>query len=288
MVVVRNCCGVGLSPIACSMHSLAQCYLAELAVNKKSNGSVMGRKCLKCGHERLPSDVAPEYECPACGAVYAKVEAALRKQSVTSYPAGKTTKDVANEKAIPEAGVQEKKGVAEKPTPKNAKLASCKTCGKEVSRTAKSCPHCGESNPAPSDAVNLFWAVVGSVFVLWLLAHLFSSGDEKSSKQKAAEERECKKSLQCWGEKHLIDASVRCDDVVERYAKYAHQWTNGFVEPKFSHYRWKDEGAGVVTYIGDKVQFQNGFGAWQNHIYECDFSPSISMVLDVRVTAGKL
>lgn len=36
----------------------------------------MGRKCFKCGHERLPSDIAPDYECPNCGAVYAKVEAA--------------------------------------------------------------------------------------------------------------------------------------------------------------------------------------------------------------------
>lgn len=38
----------------------------------------MARKCLKCGYERTPSDdYAPDYECPKCGAVYAKVEAAL-------------------------------------------------------------------------------------------------------------------------------------------------------------------------------------------------------------------
>lgn len=29
------------------------------------------------------------------------------------------------------------------------KLAYCKFCGKEVAPTAKSCPHCGESNPVP-------------------------------------------------------------------------------------------------------------------------------------------
>ena len=28
-----------------------------------------------------------------------------------------------------------------------ARLANCRTCGKEVSRTAKSCPHCGEESP---------------------------------------------------------------------------------------------------------------------------------------------
>ena len=42
----------------------------------------MGIKCLKCGYERKPSDSAPEYECPQCGAIYAKVEA-LRKPKTT-------------------------------------------------------------------------------------------------------------------------------------------------------------------------------------------------------------
>jgi uncharacterized membrane protein/predicted RNA-binding Zn-ribbon protein involved in translation (DUF1610 family) len=34
------------------------------------------RKCLKCGHLRESSEPAPEYACPKCGAVYAKLEAA--------------------------------------------------------------------------------------------------------------------------------------------------------------------------------------------------------------------
>lgn len=39
----------------------------------------MNRKCLKCGHERTDSDTSPEYECPRCGAIYAKVEAVSNK-----------------------------------------------------------------------------------------------------------------------------------------------------------------------------------------------------------------
>jgi uncharacterized membrane protein len=35
------------------------------------------KKCLKCGHQRTAADQGPEWGCPACGAVYAKVEAAL-------------------------------------------------------------------------------------------------------------------------------------------------------------------------------------------------------------------
>jgi predicted RNA-binding Zn-ribbon protein involved in translation (DUF1610 family) len=41
----------------------------------------MIKKCLKCGYERVPSDIAPKYECPKCGAVYAKVEKALHRKS---------------------------------------------------------------------------------------------------------------------------------------------------------------------------------------------------------------
>jgi len=32
----------------------------------------MAIKCPKCGHERTPNDVGPDYECPKCGVVYAK------------------------------------------------------------------------------------------------------------------------------------------------------------------------------------------------------------------------
>jgi hypothetical protein len=37
----------------------------------------MQKTCVKCGYMRRDSDVAPEYECPRCGVVYAKVEAAM-------------------------------------------------------------------------------------------------------------------------------------------------------------------------------------------------------------------
>lgn len=34
--------------------------------------------CRKCGYVRKPADTGPAYACPTCGAVYAKVEQALR------------------------------------------------------------------------------------------------------------------------------------------------------------------------------------------------------------------
>lgn len=47
---------------------------------------------------------------------------------------------------------------------KNPKLGNCKTCGKEVSRTAKVCPHCGEEKPVPSSGSGCgFLIVIGLV-----------------------------------------------------------------------------------------------------------------------------
>ena len=41
----------------------------------------MGTTCKKCGYERTPADSAPDYECPKCGAVYAKVDAYLKRKA---------------------------------------------------------------------------------------------------------------------------------------------------------------------------------------------------------------
>ncbi|MFC0349707.1 YbjQ family protein [Undibacterium danionis] len=40
----------------------------------------MSKLCLKCNYTRQPSDTSPEYECPKCGAIYAKVEEYLASQ----------------------------------------------------------------------------------------------------------------------------------------------------------------------------------------------------------------
>ncbi len=45
-------------------------------MNEPSNE--VRKSCLKCGYVRLPSDGEPKYACPKCGAVYEKVQDALR------------------------------------------------------------------------------------------------------------------------------------------------------------------------------------------------------------------
>lgn len=47
------------------------------------------RKCLKCGYGRTSSEPGPDYACPKCGAVYAKLEA-VQKARADAAEAEKT------------------------------------------------------------------------------------------------------------------------------------------------------------------------------------------------------
>jgi hypothetical protein len=98
----------------------------------------------------------------------------------------------------------------------------------------------------------------------------------------------CRQDLRCFAEKQTAAASVYCKEPVERLAKNSFEWTDGWLEPKFSHYRWKNKERGIVTHIGDKIKYQNGFGAFVYHTYECDFDASTNTVLDVRATPGRI
>lgn len=83
-------------------------------------------------------------------------------------------------------------------------------------------------------------------------------------------------------------AGVYCKDSVEKLAQYSSRWTDGTFETKFSHFRWLNEEQATITFIGDKIEFQNGFGAYQTHTYECEFDPESKTILDVRASPGRL
>lgn len=128
------------------------------------------------------------------------------------------------------------------------------------------------------------WGVV--VLLIVAAVAINSCSDDEEEKPKVSLE-ECKKDLQCWADKYDLPAATKCKPFIERFAKYDFKWEDGILDPTFSHMRWINQEEGTVTFIGDKVQFQNGLGAWQTHHYECDFAPAAESVLDVRVQLGR-
>ena len=120
---------------------------------------------------------------------------------------------------------------------------------------------------------------------------------EEQAAREAAEqaEREAEDRRQARAEQEQSDitgseiaAAVMCPEHVERLARYGSRWVDGWLETKFRRVRWIDREKGTVTWIGDRVEFQNGFGAWMPHVYECDIDARSRTVLAVRAEAGRL
>jgi len=194
-------------------------------------------------------------------------------------------------------------------------LTKCKECNKEVSTGAKTCPSCGIGNPGAKktdQVLGLFLLIAIAGFVVWACSPSETKPKVESSvseqnppnpedsarvqqaaaiaakQHAAAEDAKCKSDLQCWGDKNIAAVGAYCKKDVERLAKYSVRWTDEMFEQKFSRFRWLDKDAGTLTFVGDRIDFQNGFGAYQAHIYECDFDPSTKTVLDVRAHPGRL
>ena len=188
-------------------------------------------------------------------------------------------------------------------------LIKCAECGNQVSDLATSCPQCGApkstrpvTQPKSSSPVQV---LLGIVTAAGLLIWWIGSNNDKAKADAPpvavaapspapaapapAKEPACANDdLQCLGDKGVIAAGVYCEDQVERLAKHSVKWTDRMFEFKFSRFRWANKEAGEITYVGDKAQFQNGFGAFTPVVYECDMAADNKTVLDVRVSEGRL
>lgn len=68
-----------------------------------------------------------------------------------------------------------------------------------------------------------------------------------------------------------VVASIACRPEIEKLAKFNFEWIDGFLETKFDSYSTKTVTPGVLRISGEKIKFQNGFGAWQIMRYRCDY-----------------
>lgn len=172
-------------------------------------------------------------------------------------------------------------------------LIKCRECGTEISDKAAACVKCGAPvTKPPTKATGAVAALITLGIVCIVSAFLWAPGSSSKNRDANTEKpsaEACKKDdLQCLGDKGIIAASVYCKNPIERLAAHNVRWTDGTFELKFSRFRWADSKAQTITYIGDKAEFQNGFGAYTPVVYECDLAPDNKTVLDVRVSEGRL
>ncbi|HED3853612.1 TPA: hypothetical protein R4217_002466 [Enterobacter soli] len=163
-------------------------------------------------------------------------------------------------------------------------LAKCKECKKEVSTSAKTCPHCGVKNPGIGAKQQL-----GGCLILIVIAtaffFFFGGSDDKKTAEVA---KECSNTdTQCNYDQNLVDAITKCKPLIERSAKFEYEWTDGLLDTIFSHARI-DSKKNQLTYIGDKVKFTNGFNAKLNMVYSCTLDLKTKNVVDFKVSEGRL
>jgi hypothetical protein len=206
----------------------------------------------------------------------------------------------------------------------DAPTRSCPFCAEEIKAAAIVCKHCGrdvsrhgqaqfimEAKPlrrAKSRARISFGTFLALCLGFILLVGALTketkpqSAEEKQAaeqaraltseteaRDKARKEAECRTDLQCWADRTGLKAKWACTPEIERRAKIDAQWTDtGWLDSRFSRIRWHDKDAGIIVFVGDKVQFQNGFGAWIRHTYRCTYDTLNDRVLSVATSDGKL
>ena len=105
------------------------------------------KNCLKCGYQRVPTDTGPDFSCPKCGAVYAKVESALAEKvrqklakETAITPSGTITTN--EEDAVSSVLTSLPMTATSQPTKgKNEKF--CGECAAVINAKAEICPKCG-------------------------------------------------------------------------------------------------------------------------------------------------
>lgn len=163
-------------------------------------------------------------------------------------------------------------------------LTKCRECGHEISTKAAACPKCGAGRKVSEGPSGCFIFVLLTIgFFVWYSAFVY----EPPESEPISSDADCKRDIQCWGERHASSAAGRCKPQIERLAQYSHEWIDGIGAPMFARWGWRDAESGALAYMGDRLRLENGFGAWQNHIYVCYYQPQGQQVIKVTAAPGK-
>ena len=68
--------------------------------------------------------------------------------------------------------------------------------------------------------------------------------------------------------------------MIERHAKYDFEW-DGW--NKYQYFSWQNKEEGIISFKGDAIKFQNGFGVFQRMNYSCVYDTLNKVVKEVIV-----
>lgn len=146
----------------------------------------------------------------------------------------------------------------------------------------KSKSEAGEKDPSVGGLV------VGALLVGCMVYGAYSFVSSNISSENRAEKPSCDSALSCAVEEHRISAQVACNREIEGFANFSFRWTNTWTKPKYVRQSWDGNSRDTFRLFGDEIEFQNGFGAWQKHIYVCAYDFDRGAVVAVDVEPGRI
>lgn len=193
--------------------------------------------CPKCGHRRTEKDEVkyPKEECPQCHVIYSKYKPKAQPQNEIQDTSGPAA---------------QKSNIGEKTN--NIHLTNCKDCGKEVSKKAETCPHCGAPIKKPPTQYGCGTLIL-IVVVVSILIGIFSSNDKSTpSAPRTPEEvrkEKIEKNFSAWDGSHRQLTEIIKKSMNDP-ASYEHEetvyWDNGDHLIVKTTFRGKNVFGGVV------------------------------------------
>lgn len=143
---------------------------------------------------------------------------------------------------------------------------------------------------SPTDEQKKVAKGVGYLIPIVGVAFLFTATLQmrENARLSPEDQARCERDSKCYGDQLLGQAAFACSNEIEKKAKFSFKWADGSTASRLQRITWANKEETVLAYFGDKVMFQNGFGAWQNILYQCNFDPVRRQVVRIGIQPGRL
>jgi len=195
------------------------------------------QNCPKCNASLLSGFSGQE--CPTCGIIFSKYFAAQEAKEKARLEQ--------EAERVRKAEELEKTAKLKQQSDRQAKTASCPTCGGLVAVGAKTCPHCGQAKPAPKKAGASAYVLAGLLLVIFI-GGIGNSPTGGSGPRYDA-----------------FNAQVEC----ERFVRNSLRAPSSADFAPHRELAISGQGAGPWTVVG-WVDAQNAFGAKIRNTYVCE------------------
>jgi hypothetical protein len=100
------------------------------------------------------------------------------------------------------------------------------------------------------------------------------------------EDEACIADVSCWAKRHLQEASRVCSTAIEQQARFDYRW-EAMRPDRFTSAIMHNNGQ-QISFIGNALKLQNGFGAWLPYSYNCRYDIGTKAVVAVEINEGRM